>query len=60
MTQQAMLALLAGAAYCEPLVPELWRRGWITVEKPLARLGIGRQRKRLAEMIAAAEAEAAS
>lgn len=47
------VVLLAGAAYCEPLVPELWRRGWITVEKPLAGLRIGQQRQRLAGMTAA-------
>ena len=53
------VVLLAGAAYCLPLVRELRVRSGVSVETPLAGLGIGRQKQRLAQMTAAAQEDAA-
>lgn len=50
------VVMLAGASYCEPLVPLL--RAWGgEVETPLAGLGIGRQKAWLAAAVAPAQGE---
>jgi hypothetical protein len=39
------ITMLAGAAYCDPLVPTL--ETWATVDRPLAGMGIGEQKAAL-------------
>lgn len=39
---EVQLTMLAGAAYCQPLLPRL--QYWATVHRPLAGMGIGQQK----------------
>lgn len=51
--QPLHIVLLAGAAYREPLLPELRLHGGVSVETPLAGLRIGQQKRRLAALTTA-------